>query len=261
MKNLPGKKPANLINSGDIFQLGEHKLACGDATDPTLITRLFAEQKANLVCSDPPYGVAYVESKQGFTQGNSHKIIANDHTQTEAEYQEFTKKWLNAITPFLAPKNALYIFNADKMLFALRAGMVEANCHFTQLLVWVKTQAVVGRLDYLPQHELIIYGWHGRHIFRKAKDKSVLVCPKPAKSKFHPTTKPISLIRRLILNSTKVGDIVYDGFGGSGSCLLACEQTKRKCLMVELDPEYCQTIISQWEKMTGQKALLLNSAK
>jgi DNA modification methylase len=131
---------------------------------------------------------------------------------------------------------------------------------FAQLLIWAKTQAVLGRLDYLPQHELIIYGWFGTHKFHKSKDKSILIYPKPNKSKLHPTMKPVGLLRRLILNSSKVGEIVFDGFLGSGSTLLACEQTKRRCLAVELDYDYCKTTIFRWERLTGQKAKKLEES-
>jgi len=140
------------------------------------------------------------------------------------------------------------------MVWSLREGMVEAGFKLAQLLVWVKSQSVVGRLDYAPQHELIVYGWRGTHAFRRSKDKSVLFYPRPSKSKFHPTTKPVGLIRRLILNSTKTGDVVFDGFLGSGTTLLACEHTKRKCVAVELDEEYCLTVIRRWEALTGLKA-------
>jgi len=108
-------------------------------------------------------------------------------------------------------------------------------------------------MDYLPQHEFIAYGWFGTHEFHKSKDKSILFYPKPNKSKLHPTMKPVGLLRRLILNSTKVGDAVYDPFGGSGSTLIACEQTKRRCLTIEVDPKYCQTIIDRFNKLTGKE--------
>jgi site-specific DNA-methyltransferase (adenine-specific) len=194
------------------------------------------------------------ESKRDFQALAKDKVITNDHIQSDAEYKKFSVEWMNAITPHLERKNSFYIFNADKMVFALRDGMLEAGLKFAQLLIWVKTHAVVGRLDYAPQHELIAYGWFGTHEFVKGKDKSVLVYPKPNKSSMHPTTKPIPLIRHLILNSTRVGDAVYDAFLGSGTTLLACEQTKRICLGVEFDPEYCQTIIDRFEKLSGIKA-------
>ncbi|MDD4027286.1 MAG: site-specific DNA-methyltransferase, partial [Candidatus Shapirobacteria bacterium] len=109
--------------------------------------------------------------------------------------------------------------------------------------------AVLGRMDYLIQHELIAYGWFGTHKFYKSKDKTILFFPKPQKSKLHPTMKPIPLIRHLILNSSQIGDYVFDGFLGSGTTLLAAEQTRRKCLGIELDPEYCQTIVNRYQRM------------
>jgi len=254
MKNLQVKKAKNSIKQGDVFVLGEHLLVCGDATDTSLLKQTIQNRKISLILTDPPYGVAYVESKQGLQQGNKHSVILNDQLQTETEYADFTQKWLESIKPFLTSKNSIYIFNSDKMLFALREGMQKADLHFAQLLIWVKTQAVVGRLDYLPQHELIAYSWFGRHAFKKSKDKSVLVYPKPSKSTIHPTMKPIGLIRRLILNSSNIGETVYDCFGGSGSTLIACEQTRRKCVTVELDPHYCQIILNRWEKLTNLKS-------
>jgi DNA modification methylase len=144
------------------------------------------------------------------------------------------------------------------MVFALREGMLASGFKLAQLLIWVKSSAVIGRLDYAPAHELIVYGWFGVHEFCHSKDKTVLYYPKPNKNAMHPTTKPIPLIRRLILNSTKIGDIVYDGFLGSGTALLACEQTKRKCVAVEIDPEYCETTIMRFERLTGIKAKQLS---
>ena len=158
------------------------------------------------------------------------------------------------LKPYLARKNAMYVFNADKMVWSLRDGIVDAGFKLAQLLIWVKTQAVIGRLDYAPQHELIVYGWYGTHVFRRSSDKSVLVYPRPTKSKFHPSTKPVGLIRRLVLNSSEIGDKVYDGFLGSGTTLLACEDTKRICYAVEMDLEYCLTAIGRWERLTGKTA-------
>lgn len=243
------------MKPGQIFQLGEHRLACGDAKDQELVRQLVDSDRIKLILCDPPYGVAYTESKAGFTQKlGSTGEITGDHYQSDDEYRRFTKDWLVVAKPYLTPKNAVYIFNSDKMIFSLREGMQDAACRFTQLLVWVKTHAVVGRMDYLPQHELIAYGWFGAHEFIKAKDKSLLVYPKPSRSKLHPTMKPVGLLRNLILNSSRVGDVVYDPFVGSGSTLLACEQTKRKCVAIELDPKYCQTVIERWQQLTGKEA-------
>lgn len=251
MKNSPDKKREN---STKCWQLGDHRLVQGDSTDPEIVRMVMGIEKANLICTDPPYGVAVAESKRNFRTLSKDKNIANDHLQSDDEYRQFSSAWLEAIAPHLAKKNSAYIFNADKMVWSLRDGMVDARYKVAQLLLWVKQQSVIGRLDYAPQHELIVYGWHGTHHFRRSKDKSVLFYPRPNKSKLHPTTKPVGLVRRLILNSSKIGDVVFDGFLGSGTTLLACEQTKRRCFGIELDPEYCQTIITRWEKMTGKKA-------
>lgn len=245
---------SNSIKYGDTFRLGNHLLLCADSREKAMIAKLVGTRRIKAVVSDPPYGVAVTESKRDFQTLAKDKVITNDHIQSDDEYRKFTSEWLTAITPYLERKNAFYIFNADKMVFALREGMLDAGMKFAQLLIWVKTHAVVGRLDYAPMHELIAYGWFGTHEFVKGKDKSVLVYPKPNKSSMHPTTKPIPLIRHLILNSTRVGDVVYDAFLGSGTTLLACEQTRRICIGVEFDPEYCQTIIDRFEKLTGLKA-------
>jgi DNA modification methylase len=248
------KKLQNSIKHGDCFKLGDHLLLCADSRDKDIISKLVNDYKIKAVISDPPYGVAVTESKEKFQALSKNKPILNDHLQSDEEYKKFTRDWLEAIIPHLERKNNFYIFNADKMVFALREGMIEVGMKFTQLLIWVKTHAVIGRMDYAPQHELIAYGWYGTHEFLKSKDKSVLVYPKPNKSNMHPSTKPLPLIRRLVLNSTRIGDVVFDGFLGSGTTLLACEQTKRICIGVEFDPEYCQTIIKRFEMLSGIKA-------
>ncbi len=246
------------MKPGQIIQLGKHRLACGDASDIELVRHLVGDYKINVICLDPPYSVAVVESKQWLNPASQHKAIQNDGFMSDEAYQAFTEAWLNAIKPHLAPKNSIYIFNSDKMLLPTVQALKATGGKFAQLLIWAKTQAVVGRLDYLPQHELIIYGWFGAHKFHKSKDKSILVYPKPSVSKLHPTMKPVGLLRRLILNSSDIDDIIYDCFVGSGSTLFACEQTNRRCLAIELDPEYCQTVIERWQKLTGQKAEVLS---
>lgn len=248
------------VNTGDIFQMGDHLLLCGDATDQELVNKLLKDQYVNLVLTDPPYGVGYVENKAGFAELSNQKAIANDHQQTEQEYAAFTQRWIQPIIPYLAKKNSFYIFNSDKMIFALREGMQLSGIKFSQLLIWIKNHSIIGRMDYLPQHEFIAYGWYGTHEFHKSKDKSVILYPKPNKSKLHPTMKPVGLLRRLILNSSRVGDTVYDPFGGSGSTLIACEQTKRRCIMVEIEPLYCEVIINRFENLTGIKAEKINYA-
>ncbi len=258
MKNSLATKPKRLVKYGDLYALGSHRLLCSSSTDETSVQRLLIGVKIKSIITDPPYGVAYVEAKAGFKQNiaNPHTIM-NDHKQSDSEYELFSYQWLHAIQPYLDKKNSVYVFNSDRMIFALREAMKKSNYHFAQLLIWIKTQPVIGRLDYLPQHELLAYGWYGTHEFLKAKDKSVLFYPKPSKSTLHPTMKPVGLIRNLILNNTRVGDMVYDPFGGSGTTLIAAEQTKRTCYMMEISEVHCQTIIDRYEKITHLKAKLL----
>ncbi len=240
------------IHPGDIFQLGRHRLACGDCRDAALMSRLIGKDHVALLLTDPPYGVCYVEGKEEFTKTKRvHASIQNDHYQTDDEFRSFTRAWLEAIRPHLTPKNAAYIFISDKMLFALRDGMLDAGWRYGQLLLWVKNQAVIGRLDYAIQHECMVYGWHGTHEFYKSPDKSVIIYPKPKRSQFHPTTKPIPILRRLILNSSRMNEFVCDPFLGSGSTLLAAEQTRRRCIGTEISPEYCRVIMERFEKLTG----------
>lgn len=243
------------IKKGTVIKLGNHRLIRGDARDPEIIKKLMGNEKVNLIACDPPYAIFVVESRVGFSENkNSFNPIENDHKQSDEEYKKFTTDWLNVTKPYLAKKNSLYIFNSDKKIFALRDGMIDAGCHFAQLLIWAKTHAIIGRLDYLPQHELIAYGWIGTHKFMRSKDKSILVHPGTKKNTLHPTMKPVGLIRRLILNSSKINDVVFDNFGGSGSTLIAAEQTSRRCFMIEMDEDYCKTIISRFEKLTGIKS-------
>jgi len=257
MKNSPKPKREHILN-GDIIYMGDHILACADAT--TLLLSKVLERTIDLILTDPPYAIDYVESKRGMQGVSVDKDIANDQIMTDAEYIHFTKLWMEFARVHLSPENSIYVFNSDKMIFALRQAFIDLELKVAQLIIWVKDRAVIGRLDYLPQHELILYGWRGKHDFRRGKAKSVMFAPKPSRSRLHPTMKPIELLRKLILNSTKVGDCVYDPFGGSGSTLIACEHTKRRCVMVEMDPDYCEVIVRRWEKLTGHAAEIISDS-
>ena len=254
MKHSLTQKQKSSVKLGDIFRIGDHVLGCGDARDAAFVDRVVGKAKISLLLTDPPYGVAFVESKEAFTPIKVNRKILNDGIVSESQYTQFTKDWLVPVMRHLTTKNSAYVFNSDKMLFALREGMERSGLRFSQLLIWIKNHVVIGRKDYLPQHELVAYGWHGTHEFKKAKDKSILFYPKPSKSPLHPTQKPVGLLRRLILNSTNINDTVYDCFGGSGSTGIAAEQCKRKSILIERDEEYCQTIINRFEREFGLKA-------
>lgn len=254
MKKQPARKPESSIKNGDLFVIGKHRLLCGSACSKEDVARLIGKEKIAAVISDPPYGVSVVASKLGFSKLKMSKDIENDDISSESEYAAFSREWLDALKPHLASKNSVYIFNSDRMIFALHSAMQWAGFTFSQLLVWAKQQAVIGRKDYLPMHELIAFGWFGRHQFVRSKDKSVIVYPKPNKSPHHPTSKPVGLLRKLILNSTRIGEIVYDPFVGGGSTGLAAEQTGRRCFMIEIDPEHCATTIFRLERLSGLTA-------
>lgn len=245
------------IQQGDIYTLGEHVIACGDALDAEFVNRVIGDKKIRAIISDPPYGVEYVEGKKHLNQRlgvDSNKVIIGDQLQTDDEYALFTKTWLEAVKPHLESYNASYIFNGDMMYPALRAGMKEASFYYSQMIIWIKNQAVLGRKDYLPMFELIAYGWHGRHKMERSKAKSVIFHPKPNASKLHPTQKPVGLLRKLIPNSTKIHECIYDPFLGSGSTAIACQHLGRRCIGIDIDPEYVATAIARLEKLTGKKA-------
>jgi DNA modification methylase len=244
------------IKQGEIYKVGGHVIACGNCLDPVFVDKVIGNKKIRAIVSDPPYGVAYVEGKKDFNKlGVSvDKAITGDHLQTDEEYASFTRTWLESVKSHLESYNAYYIFNSDSMYPALRQGIKEAGFYYSQGLIWIKNTSVLGRKDYLLMHELIAYGWCGRHKMERLKAKSVIVYPKPAKSKLHPTQKPVGLLRKLIPNSTKIGECIYDPFLGSGSTAVACEHLGRRCLGIDIEPAYIATVIARLKKLTGQKA-------
>lgn len=237
---------------GEIYKLGNHLLGCGKAEDETLLEKMLQDRKINCIVTDPPYGSQTVESKQGFVKLSNQTPIINDNLITETQYLEFTRSWLRLVKLHLTTPNSVYIFNSDRMMFTVKQAIEFEGGKFSQLLIWAKNHSVIGRLDYNLMHELLAFGWFGKHEFYKSKDKSILCYPKQIRNKSHPTMKPIPLIRHLILNSTRMEDVVWDGFGGSGTTLLACQQTRRICIMTEISSAYCQTIIDRFHKIFPQ---------
>jgi DNA modification methylase len=247
---------SRVIEPGDIWQVGEHVIACGDSLDTAFVAKVVGEKKVRAILCDPPFGVAYVEGKRDFNKlrAETDKVIIGDQLQSDEEYALFTKTWLEAAKPHLESYNAAYIFNSDSMYPALRQGMKAAGFFYSQGLVWVKNTSVLGRKDYLLQHELIAYGWYGRHKMERPKAKSVLVHPKPSASRLHPTQKPVGLLRKLIPNSTKIREYVYDPFLGSGSTAVACEHLGRRSIGIDLEPSHVTTALARLEKLTGLAA-------
>jgi DNA modification methylase len=242
---------------GDIWRLGNHRLMCGDSTQIHSVLELMGGKLADLWLTDPPYGVSY--RSNGAEE--KHREIENDNKPLE-EMKVFWAEVATAAFAACSDKSAYYWFacqGGDQMMMMMSLG--AGGWQVKHELMWLKNTLVMGRCDYHYKHEPILYGWKrgGTHRwFGDRKQTSVLEFPKPASSDLHPTMKPIELLEPLINNSTESGQKVLDLFGGSGSTLIACEKTNRKCFMMELDPKYCDVILTRWEEYTGQKAELLN---
>jgi DNA modification methylase len=249
------------VKQGEIYCVGDHIIGCGSSLDTAFVSQVIGERKIQAIVTDPPYGVAYVENKKGVAKLGTKdaRVIKGDHIQSEEDYSKFTSTWIQAVLPHLDTYNTFHVFGCDSMFLAMREGIKESGLHFSQMLVWLKNQPVMGRMDYLPQHELIAYGWYGKHKRPAAQMKNAIYHPRPQKSKLHPTQKPLGLLRKLIRNTTDINDTIYDGFLGSGSTALACAQLGRTCIGIEQDPEYVEIILKRLEKLTKQPRKLLPS--
>lgn len=243
---------------GNIFQLGEHRLMCGDSTDAEQVAKLMDGEKANLLFTDPPYGVSYEKKTKEVLKSKNYTKIENDDLKLD-QFKDFLHDVFANARASLKDSASYYVFSCqggdqEMMMMMMR----ECGIPCRHQIIWVKDAPVfsMGRLDYDYKHEPILYGWVKKHEFQRKgqQDKSVWDF-KRTENKLHPTMKPVELIVNGLLNSTKKGDLVLDLFGGSGSTLVASEQTGRKCRMMELDPHYCDVIIARWEKLTGQKAV------
>lgn len=235
---------------GDIWQLGEHILACGDSTNSEDMKRLVDDRVVDLIVTDPPYNVAY----EGKTKDKLK--IQNDHQSTD-DFTAFLEAAFKNMAEWLKSGGVVYIWHADTMRKAFLDAIEQTDLSVREVLVWVKNTMVLGRQDYHWQHEPCLYGWKegAAHYFIDDRTQTtVMQYDKPAKSIEHPTMKPIELIAKQIQNSSRTNEVVLDPFGGSGTTLIACEHLKRKCLTMELDPRYCDVIVKRWEELTGQKA-------
>ena len=253
--------------NSEVWQLGKHRLMCGDSTKAEDVEKLMGGEKADLLLTDPPYGVSYAE-KNKFLNAlgkpmSCPKRIENDDKSPQDMYV-FWKNAFSKAFDFTKERMAYYITapqGGDLLLLLLLQAVRDSGFMLKHQLVWNKNNHVLGRCDYNYKHEPIIYGWkiNGTHSFYGGGDFKVSVWdfPKPQQSKLHPTMKPVALFANCIKDTTKENDVVLDLFGGSGTTLIACEQLNRVCRMMELDPHYCDVIIARWEKLTGQTAYKL----
>lgn len=219
-----------------------------------------------MVFTDPPYNVGYSDKNKFLNEADKGNRIQEDIENDSFSDDEEAKDnlWIPAfkiMREYAKEDCSIYVTMPQGGTHMMMMMSVhEAGWKVKHELIWVKNNHVLGRTDYYYKHEPILFGWNEKHKFygKGSFDKSVWKIPKPQKSDLHPTMKPIELIANALQNSSKVGDIVMDLFGGSGSTLIACEQLGRKCYMAELDPKYCDVIIKRWENLTGKKAELLN---
>lgn len=235
---------------GEIYQLGRHRLMCGDATSLDDVTELMNGQQADLIWTDPPYNVAY----EGKTA--DALTIQNDKFKDSEAFYDFLYlafSNLNAVTKAGA---SIYICHADLEGLNFRKAMIEAGFPLRAVIVWNKNTMVLGRGDYQWKHEPILYGWKegASHYFVEDRDMTtVWEFDKPSRSEDHPTMKPIALVKYAIKNSSKRDQLVVDTFGGSGSTLIAADEMDRSCNVMELDPKYCDVIRKRYAKHINQE--------
>ena len=241
------------VKRGDIWKLGEHRLMCGDSTVITDVEKLMGGEKADLLLTDPPYNVAY----EG---GTKEKLTIKNDKQDDAQFLQFLTDCFSCAFSVLKEGASFYVWHADSEGLNFRLAIKNAGLTLKQNLIWVKNSLVLGRQDYQWRHEPCLYGWKegaAHNWFSDRKQTTILEFDRPTRSAEHPTMKPIALFAYQLCNSTKRGGLVLDLFGGSGTSIIASEQTGRKCYTMELDEHYCDVILTRWENLTGKKAELL----
>jgi len=240
------KTPA-ISKQGDVWLLGRHRLVCGDSTKAEVFDALLEGKKVNLVVTDPPYNVAY-EGTAG--------TIQNDNMADRDFYNFLLSAYKNMVNA-MADDASIYVFHADTEGLNFRKAFVDAGLYLSGVCIWAKQSLVLGRSPYQWKHEPILFGWkkNGKHKwFADRKQSTIWNFDRPKKSELHPTMKPIALVAYPILNSSMTNGLVLDPFGGSGSTLIACEQTNRTCYMVELDEKYTDVIVKRYIDQVGNDA-------
>ena len=230
---------------GDLYEIGEHRLLCGDSTQTDTFEKLMQGEFADMVVTDPPYNVAYEgKTKDALT-------IENDSMGND-DFYKFLYDFYSALTTAVKKGGAIYVWHASSEIINFGKAMVDAGWLLKQQLIWVKNTMVMGRQDYQWKHEPCLYGWlagDSHKWYSDRKQTTLIEFNKPSRNGEHPTMKPIGLFAYQIGNSSKVGDIVIDAFGGSGTTMVACEQLKRKSRIIEFDPKYCDVIVKRMIKL------------
>jgi site-specific DNA-methyltransferase (adenine-specific) len=237
---VPEAPEEPISKRGEVYRLGSHLLMCGDATSAEDVSKLMGEARADLALNDAPYNVAY--------QGGNGLTIQNDD-MGDGQFREFLRAAYQNNADFMKPGAAFYFFHSDSESYNFRGACRDVNLPVHETLYWVKNSLVLGRLDYHYRSEPILYGWKPGAAHSWYSDRcqtNILEFNKPKQNDVHPTMKPVEMLVYLVKNSSERGEIVLDTFGGSGSTLIACEQTGRVCRTMELDPKYCDVIRRRW---------------
>lgn len=252
---IPPEEPKAKL--GEIYQLGNHRLMCGDSTSLVDVSKLMRDEKAEMVFTDPPWNVSYGQENERWKQ----RSILNDSMTTE-DFKEFMNSAFSCMNWASMGGAMAYIVMSAQEWGNLMLTLATNGYHWSSTIIWNKDQLVLSRKDYHTKYEPIWYGWKDDeprvHPLKDRKQCDVWDFDRPKRSDEHPTMKPVELVARAITNSSDKGDIVLDLFGGSGTTLIASEETDRRCFMMELDPKYVDVIIGRWEDLTGRKAVLLN---
>lgn len=250
--DTPPEEPTAKL--GDIYQLGRHRLMCGDSTSVEDVEKLMDGMQADMLLTDPPYNVAYEgKTKDALT-------IQNDSMDNDS-FRQFLRMAFFAADNVMKPGAVFYIWHADSEGYNFRGACFDIGWTVRQCLIWNKNTMVLGRQDYHWKHEPCLYGWKegAGHLWASDRKQTTIIdFDKPQRNGEHPTMKPVGLFDYQILNNTKGGDIVLDLFGGSGTTIMACEQNGRNGYLMELDPRYVDVIIRRWEEFTGETAVKLN---
>ncbi|MCL2745420.1 MAG: DNA modification methylase [Planctomycetaceae bacterium] len=249
---VPETPDKAVTQKGDLWILGEHKLLCGDCTEINNLQLLCGKKKADMIFCDPPYNVALGKPQRN-EYSKRHRLIEND--DLGSEFKGFLTKAVKNMMSFNT--GAAYICMSSSELQTLHEAFLEAGGKWASFIVWCKNSFTLSRSDYQHQYEAILYGWNKdvkRYWCGDRSQSDVWEYKRPKKNDLHPTMKPVELVARAVRNSSKPGGTVLDTFGGSGTTVIACEQTGRKCLMMETDQLYCDVIAKRWEDFTGKKA-------
>lgn len=259
---VPEPPAEPITKPGDLWVLGEHRLLCGDSTKAEDVERLMNGQLAEMLFTDPPWNVNYGAVQKGNPQGYKARTIINDHMNAD-DWDTFVAGFCKSFYMATKPGAPAYVVMSAQEWPSIDKHLRQAKFHWSSTIIWLKDSLVLSRKDYHTQYEPIWYGWNeeGPRIVQVSdrKQSDVWEIARPKVSELHPTTKPVELISRALVNSSAPSAIVIDLFGGSGSTLIAAEQLGRRCYGMEISPAYCDVIVKRWETLTGKKAVLDNA--